>query len=131
MTSNLAKKILSIEDDAFLSSLVSVKLIEAGFTVITAATGADGITKAKAELPDLILLDLMLPDMGGLEILKLVKEDPALKNTLVIILSNMGGREEIEEGMKLGATSYLVKANILPHEVVEMVEAQLTQQKKG
>lgn len=116
-----SKKILSIEDDLFLSSLVSGKLIESGFSVITAITGGDGLAKAKSEHPDLILLDIMLPDMGGFEILEKLKADPETQPIPVIILSNLGGRDEIEKGIKMGASSYLVKSNILPHEIAEMV----------
>lgn len=119
------KKILSIEDDVFLSSLVSGKLIESGFSVTAAGTGADGLAKAKLEHPDLILLDIMLPDMGGYEILEKLKADPKTHDIPVIILSNLGGRDEIEKGIQLGASSYLIKSNILPHEVAEMV-SQLT-----
>lgn len=119
------KKILSIEDDAFLSSLVSGKLIEAGFSVITAGTGKDGLSKATIERPNLVLLDIMLPDMGGFEILEQLKSNPATKDIPVIILSNLGGREEIEKGVSLGAASYLIKSNILPHEVAEMVQSQI------
>jgi DNA-binding response OmpR family regulator len=115
------KKVLSIEDDVFLSSLVSGKLIEAGFSVITAATGTDGLAKIKLEHPHLVLLDIMLPDMGGFEILQQLKSDPDTRAIPVIILSNLGGRDEIEKGIELGAASYLVKSNILPHEVAEMV----------
>lgn len=120
------KKVLSIEDDAFLSSLVSGKLIESGFSVITAGTGHDGLSKAKSEQPNLILLDIMLPDMGGFEILEKLKSDPATSSIPVIILSNLGGRDEIERGVKLGASSYLIKSNILPHEVAEMVQSQMS-----
>lgn len=119
------KKVLSIEDDAFLSSLVASKLIEAGFSVITANTGKDGIAKATAEQPNLILLDIMLPDMGGFEILETLKSTPTTKDIPVIILSNLGGRDEIEKGVALGASSYLIKSNILPHEVAEMVQSQI------
>lgn len=115
------KKVLSIEDDVFLSSLVSGKLIEAGFSVITAATGTDGLAKVRLEHPHLVLLDIMLPDMGGFEILQQIKSDPDTRTIPVIILSNLGGRDEIEKGIELGAASYLVKSNILPHEVAEMV----------
>ena len=125
MSSMDTKKVLSIEDDAFLSSLVSGKLIEVGFSVINAATGADGIAKAISEQPSLILLDIMLPDMGGFEILEKLKANPATSKIPVIILSNLGGRDEIERGVKLGASSYLIKSNILPHEVAEMVEGQI------
>lgn len=116
------KKVLCIEDDAFLSSLVSGKLIESGFSVLAANTGADGLAKAAAEQPDLILLDIMLPDMGGFEILEKLKADAKTSAIPVIILSNLGGREEIEKGVQLGAASYLIKSNILPHEVAEMVQ---------
>ena len=119
------KTVLSIEDDAFLSSLVSGKLIETGFSVITAGTGHDGLAKAKIEHPHLILLDIMLPDMGGFEILEKLKADPDTQNIPVIILSNLGGRDEIEKGVALGACSYLIKSNILPHEVAEMVQSQI------
>ncbi len=118
-------KILSIEDDAFLSGLVSGKLIEAGFSVLTAGTGATGIAMAKTEKPALILLDLMLPDMGGFEILQTLKADPDVATIPVVILSNLGGREEMEKGMALGASSYLIKSNILPAEVAELVTQQI------
>lgn len=126
MTNMETKKVLSIEDDAFLSSLVSSKLIEAGFSVITANTGKDGLAKAGLEKPSLILLDIMLPDMGGFEILQNLKSNPETKDIPVIILSNLGGREEIEKGVQLGAASYLIKSNILPHEVAEMVGNQIS-----
>lgn len=121
----MQKKVLSIEDDAFLSSLVSGKLIENGFSVITAATGKDGIEKSKTEKPDVILLDLMLPDIGGFDILKTIKADPETKDIPVIILSNLGGREEIEESVKLGADGYLIKSNVLPQEVADMVNERI------
>jgi CheY-like chemotaxis protein len=119
-------KVLFIEDDAFLSSLVSGKLIESGFSVVAAGTGHDGLAKAKTEKPQLILLDIMLPDMGGFEILEKLKADPETHPIPVIILSNLGGRDEIERGIALGATSYLIKSNILPHEVAEMVQSQIS-----
>ncbi len=121
-----AKKVLTIEDDAFLAGLVSGKLIESGFSVTTASTGKDGLAKARTEHPNLILLDVMLPDMGGFEILEHLKKDPGTKDIPVIILSNLGGRDEIEKGIALGASIYLIKSNILPHEVAEMVQSQIT-----
>lgn len=121
----MQNKVLSIEDDAFLSSLVSGKLIENGLSVVTAATGKDGIEKSKTEKPNVILLDLMLPDMGGFDILKAIKADPATKDIPVIILSNLGGREEIEESVKLGADGYLIKSNVLPQEVADMVNERI------
>ncbi len=127
----MQKKVLSIEDDAFLSSLVATKLSENGFAVVTAATGTDGIAKAKNEIPDVILLDLMLPDMGGFDILKELRADETTASIPVIILSNLGGREEIEESVKLGASSYLIKSNVLPQEVVDMVNDRIAAREKA
>ena len=120
------KKILAIEDDAFLSGLVAGKLVESGLSVVNTATGKDGLAKARLIHPDLILLDIMLPDMGGFEVLEKIKADPETRNIPVVILSNLGGREEIERGVKLGANSYLIKSNILPNEVAEVVQNQLS-----
>jgi DNA-binding response OmpR family regulator len=116
------KKVLCIEDDAFLSGLVSGKLVENGFTVSTAIGGLPGIEMAKSEHPDLVLLDIMLPDLGGFEVLQKLKADPATANVPVVILSNLGGREEMEKGISLGAAGYLIKSNILPQEVAELIQ---------
>lgn len=124
------KKVLSIEDDAFLSSLVAGKLIENGFKVITANSGADGIQKAKDELPHVVLLDLMLPDIGGFDVLQALKADSTTAHIPVIILSNLGGREEIEKSVELGADSYLIKSNVLPQEVAEMVNQRIAAMEK-
>ncbi len=126
----MAKKVLVIEDDAFLSSLVSEKLAQSGFIVEATMSGKEGIEKAHQGV-DLVLLDVMLPDMGGFEILETLKKDPATKDIPVIILSNLGGREEIEKGIKLGAATYLIKSNILPHEVAEMVEERINAKEKN
>ena len=115
------KNVLSIEDDAFLSSLISNKLIENGFTVFVANLGEIGIEEAKTQKPALILLDLMLPDMSGFDVLKKLKGDSETKDIPVIILSNLGGSGDLEKGLALGAEKYLVKSNILPEEVVGIV----------
>lgn len=119
------RKVLTIEDDAFLLSLISGKLVETGFSVLAAASGTGGIAKATLEHPDIILLDVMLPDMSGFEILEKLKADPNTKNIPVIILSNLGGRDEIEKAVKLGAASYMVKSNIVPDEIAELVEVEI------
>ena len=121
-----SKKILEIEDDPFITGLISTKLISVGYTLFTAMNGASGFALAQKEKPDLILLDLMLPDMSGFEVLKHLKADRTTQLIPVIILSNLGGREEIEKGMSLGASSYLIKSNLLPHEVAEMIEIQFS-----
>lgn len=116
------KKILSIEDDAFLSSLISDKFIENGFVIVTANLGGVGIQEARTQKPALILLDLMLPDMSGFDILKEIKGDSDTKDIPVVILSNLGGSGDLEKGLALGAERYLIKSNVLPEEVVEIVQ---------
>ena len=117
------KKILIIEDDVFLNELMAKKLIEEGFDVLKAANGEEGLEQARQEKPDLILLDLILPGMDGFEILEKLKEDTETSSIPVIILSNLGQREDIERGFDLGADDYLIKAHFTPDEIVERARA--------
>lgn len=125
------KKVLCVEDDAFLLSLISGKLTETGFAVVTAASGNAGITKAKLEHPDIILLDIMLPDMGGFAILEKLKGDPDTKDIPVIVISNLGGRDEIAKALRFGAASYVIKSNIVPDEIAELVETEIAKVSEG
>ncbi len=118
-------KILIVEDDKFLRELIKKKLAMEGFEVLEAVDGEEGVKKAKEEMPDLILLDLILPGIDGFEVLKRVKEDEKTQPIPVIILSNLGQREEIERGLKLGATDYLVKAHFTPAEIIEKIKLTL------
>jgi DNA-binding response OmpR family regulator len=118
----MPKKILVVEDDRFLRELVKRKLIGENFEVGEAVDGEEALRKAKEEKPDLILLDLILPSIDGFEVLARIKEDPSLASIPVIILSNLGQREEIEKGLKLGAIDYLVKAHFTPGEIIEKVK---------
>jgi DNA-binding response OmpR family regulator len=118
----MAKKILIIEDDEFLRQLISKKISSEGFEVSSAIDGTDGIEKVKNEMPDLILLDLLLPTTDGYEVLSKIKADKATSSIPVIILSNLGQQDEINKGMKLGAIDFLVKAQLTPEEIVEKVK---------
>lgn len=118
----MAKKILVIEDDRFLRELIKKKLLLEGFDVADAVDGEEGVKKTKEEKPDLILLDLILPSIDGFEVLSKIKEDSTTASIPVIILSNLGQREEIEKGLKLGAVDYLVKAHFTPGEIIEKVK---------
>src|SRR5258706_9034461 len=107
----MAKNILIIEDDEFLAELLSKKLSDEGFTVSKAVNGKEGIEKTKELKPDLILLDRLLPDVGGMnfdgfKVLTEVKADPTTSSIPVILLSNLDQQEGIEEGIKLGAVDY-------------------------
>jgi len=121
----MAQKILIIEDDKFLRELIVRKLNEEGFDVSEAVDGEEGIKKVKQEKPDLILLDLILPGMDGFEVLSQIKNDSGLSSIPVIILSNLGQKEDIEKGMRLGAVDYLVKAHFEPNEIIEKIKSTL------
>ena len=116
------KKILLIEDDPFLVEIYSTKLKEAGFSVVVAGDGDGGLKKMKEGVPDLLLLDIVLPGLNGWEILRDIEEDKNLSNLKIVILSNLGEKEEVEKGLKLGAVRYLVKAHYTPSEVVEEIK---------
>jgi DNA-binding response OmpR family regulator len=119
------KRILIIEDDQFLRDLMERKLIKEGFVVDTAIEGETGLSKIQSAKPDVVLLDIILPGLDGFSILEKVKNNPAMSNIPVILLSNLGQRDDVDKGMKLGAVDYLVKAHFTPGDIVEKVRAVL------
>ncbi len=116
------KKILIIEDDSFLSEMYSTKLIQEGFETEIAINGKQGMDKIKNIKPDLILLDIVLPKMDGFEILESVKKDSKLKNIPIVLLTNLGQKNEIEKGLLLGADEYIIKAHFTPTAVVTKIK---------
>ncbi len=120
------KTILVIEDDQFLRELISQKLSKEGFKISEAMDGEEGVKKIQQEKPNLILLDLILPGLDGFEVLSQAKQDPALSEIPVIILSNLGQKEDIERGLKMGAVDYLIKAHFTPGEIIEKIKQALT-----
>ena len=121
----MPKNILIVEDDKFLRELIVQKVTKDGFNASEAVDGEEGIKKIREEKPDMVLLDLILPSIDGFEVLSLIRQDPGLSSIPVIILSNLGQKEDIERGMKLGATDYLVKAHFTPGEIIEKIKAYL------
>ncbi len=116
------KSILLVEDDPFLIDIYTTKLKEAGFSIKVAINGEEAIRKIKEKKPDLVILDIVLPQMDGWAILREIKSEPKFKNLKVIILSNLGQKEEVEKGMDLGAIKYLIKAHYTPSQVVEEIK---------
>jgi len=121
----MAKKILIIEDDKFLRELIAQKLIKEGYDIAEAIDGEKGIKAVEEEQPDLVLLDLILPGIDGFEVLAKMKEDPKMAQFPVIILSNLGQKDDIERGLKMGAVDYMIKAHFTPGEIIEKVKAVL------
>lgn len=116
------KKIIIIEDDAFLLELSSRKLKELDYEIFEASDGESGLRSIQKEKPDLVLLDLGLPKMDGMEVLKEIRRDPKLKKTKVLIFSNYSDRQKVKEGLDLDVSDYLIKAHFTLDEVVEKVE---------
>ncbi len=117
----MAKTILIVEDDKFLRELIAKKLSSEGYKVSEAIDGEEGVKKIKEEKPDLILLDLILPGVDGFEVLSQTKEDSTLSQIPVIILSNLGQKDDVEKGLKMGAADYLIKAHFTPGEIIEKI----------
>lgn len=116
------KNILLIEDDPFLIEIYSEKFREGGFFVDVVSNGEEVLAKAKEKKPDLIVLDIVLPQVDGWELLRQLKQDQELKNIKVVILSNLGQKEEVEKGIESGAAKYLIKAHFTPSQVVEEIK---------
>jgi DNA-binding response OmpR family regulator len=116
------KKILVIEDDSILQKALQEFLIAENFEVISAADGEIGERMAKAENPDLILLDIILPKKDGYEVLAELKKDEKSKDIPVILLTNLGSAEDIEKALSLGATNYLIKADYKLKEVASKIK---------
>jgi len=121
----MAKKILIVEDDTFLRELISQKLSNEGYDITEAADGEQGLKELEKEKPDLILLDLILPGLDGFEFLSKLKEDAQLSGVPVIILSNLGQKDDIEKALQMGADDYLIKAHFTPGEIVNKVKGVL------
>jgi len=115
-------KILIVEDDPFLSEMYTTKLVQENFEVDLAVDGKEAIKKAREMKPDLILLDIVLPKMEGFEVLAEIKKDIELRNIQIIALTNLGQKEEVEKGLKLGADDYIVKAHFTPTEVINKIK---------
>lgn len=114
-------KIVLVEDDPLLIDIYSTKFKESGFEVAVCDQGDAAPAFVAKEKPDLVVLDIVLPQQDGWDILKTVKSNPKTKDVRVIILSNLGQKEEIEKGMALGAAGYLIKAHHTPSEVVREI----------
>lgn len=112
------KKILVVEDDQFLLEMYSAKLKSSGFLVDIAQNGEQAVSKAEEFMPDLILLDIVIPKLDGFEVLKKLRDNPKTRNIKVIALTNLGQQSEVEKGMSLGADDYFIKAHFTPSEIV-------------
>ena len=116
------KKILIVEDDDFLLQMYVTKLELEGFQVASAVDGMKGLRLAKKDKPDLILLDLQLPEISGFEVLEDLKHNDTTKQIPVLILTNFSQKEDIDRCLNLGASDYLIKAHFVPSEVISKIK---------
>lgn len=115
-------KILIVEDDSFLVDMYTTKFELEGFQVISAEDGEKGLELAQSERPHVILLDILMPKMDGFTTLEELKKDDATKDIPVILLTNLGQKEDVKKGFELGAAGYLIKAHFMPSEVVDKIK---------
>lgn len=119
------RKILVVEDDSMISSMYKTKFEADGFEVLIADNGVAGLELAQKEKPDIIMLDIILPQLDGFSVLEQIKKDKAIKNIPVIMLTNLGTDEDRKKGEMMGAANYLVKASLTPGQVSEKIKQAL------
>jgi DNA-binding response OmpR family regulator len=116
------KKILIVEDDEAIGAMYKGKFEADGYMVFGAVNGVEGLEIARKEKPDMIFLDVILPQMDGFAVLAELKKDAKTKNIPVIMLTNLGTDEDKNKGEKMGAADYIVKANMTPAEISEKIK---------
>ncbi len=112
-------RVLIVEDEKILSKILKEKFEEKGWSVKTAFDGGEALEMLKEDGIDVVLLDLLLPIKDGFEVLKEIRNDPVHKNLPILVLSNLGGKDEIHEAMRLGATDFFVKTQ---HSLAEIAK---------
>jgi DNA-binding response OmpR family regulator len=115
-------KILLVEDDSFLLGMYATKFEMEDFKVVMAEDGEKAVRLAAKEMPDIILLDIILPKVNGFEVLRQIKDNRMTAAIPVILLTNLSQKDEIEQGLKMGAEDYLIKAHFMPSEVVDKIK---------
>lgn len=115
-------KILFVEDDPLIVKIYTTRLVADGYQVLSSDNGEDGLKLAEAELPDVIILDVMMPKMDGFGVLTRIRQNDKMKKTPVLLYSNLAQEDEIKRAMELGATEFIIKANLSPTEMVNKIK---------
>ncbi|OGD56338.1 hypothetical protein A2V71_01295 [Candidatus Berkelbacteria bacterium RBG_13_40_8] len=118
-------KILIVEDDPLINKMYSEKLARDGYEVTVAQNGKIGLDKIKANPPDLIILDIMMPVLSGIEVIQEMKKDVNLEKIPIIVLSNLTEGPDIEKAKKMGITEYLIKSDLDPEDVSNTIKKYL------
>ena len=116
-------RVVIVEDDHILSKYLAARFKQdGGFTVMTAGDGEEGEALIRKELPDIVLLDIIMPKRTGFEVLESIKKTPETKQIPVLVLSNLGQEADIARAKELGAADYVVKVDFGVKEIVEKVK---------
>jgi len=121
----MAKTVLIVEDEGAMQRALKNKLENAGYTVVTADDGAEALKEMAATEPDLMLLDLIMPKLDGISVLREIKTDEKLGRIPVIILTNLSSGDKVAEAMQLGTFDFLVKANYSLDDVLGKVQERI------
>jgi len=116
------KKVMWVEDDSFLSDIIARKLSAEKCLLVHTKNAEEALPLVGTEMPDVIMLDVLLPGMNGFELLTKLKSDPKTKSIPVILLSNLGQESDVEKGKSLGADRFLVKATLKLDEVIGQIK---------
>lgn len=122
----MAQKIAIVEDDLAISQMYRIKFEADGYNVETAENGKLGLALAETMKPDIILLDLMMPEMNGDEMLELMRKTPWGKDIKVVVLTNMGESEVPQKIKDLGVSGVILKADMTPRQVADLVKKTLS-----
>ncbi|MFA6423793.1 MAG: response regulator [Candidatus Magasanikbacteria bacterium] len=120
----MAEKIhvLLVEDDVFLAGIYQKKFEMEGYKVTLADNGEKALVEVKKKKPDIVMLDILLPKLDGFAVLSKMKAGPDTQNIPVILLTNLGQKDDVEKGLQMGAADYLIKAHFKPSEVVDKIK---------
>lgn len=116
------QKILIVEDDNIILSMYKIKFTNAGYEVLTARDGVEGLKLMKSSKPNLVIMDLMMPNMDGFTALQNAKSDSEIKDIPIVIVTNLSQNEDEEKTRKLGAADFLVKSEHTPGEILEKIK---------
>ncbi len=126
----MPKKILIAEDEEILYNLLQKKLNQEGYNVSVATNGREALDQMRKDKPDILLLDIIMPQLGGFGVMEAMRKDPSLRDIPVIIVSNSGQPVEIDKAKKLGAKNWIIKTEFDPQEVIDKVGAQLEKEEE-
>ena len=121
----MSKVVLLVEDNDFIRNMYQLKLSKAGLTVEEAVDGKQALEKIAAKKPDLVLLDMMMPNMSGIDVLKQLNKDKVIPDLPVIVLTNIMNSQAITEARDLGARDYIIKTDLTPSQVIDKLKPYL------